>query len=245
MNITIAKNGQKIGPFDETQVADMLKSGMLASSDLGWTEGMNEWKPLSSFGQFQSSTTEPPPVPGYPASAPQETKMGVLPVISLVMGIISLFCIPLLLFHLPAPLILLAFPAIICGHIARRKLKKRCERKGMGMALGGVITGYIAVLGFVLVVAIPNLKGIMLSARVIEISTELAEADKYVRGEGFSENWDSVERAVTEYQKGIQIGDRHILVKALKQVSEEELSMAKESLVVRDGRLYLKKPSDP
>lgn len=63
MNITIAKNDQKIGPFDETQVADMLKSGMLATSDLGWAEGMNEWKPLSSFGQFQSSTTEPPPVP--------------------------------------------------------------------------------------------------------------------------------------------------------------------------------------
>jgi len=46
MEITIAKNGKTIGPFDENQVADMLKSGMLVLADLWWVEGMVEWKLL-------------------------------------------------------------------------------------------------------------------------------------------------------------------------------------------------------
>lgn len=64
-----------------------------------------------------------------------------LAVWSLVLGIASLvFCC------LPA-----AIPAIICGHLARSKIKQVPETvSGSGMALAGLITGYVSVVAFIL-----------------------------------------------------------------------------------------------
>ncbi|MEI8309299.1 MAG: DUF4339 domain-containing protein [Verrucomicrobiota bacterium] len=61
MQIHIHKNGQQPGPFPESRIAEMLKSGEAAESDLAWSEGMESWKPLSSFAQFH------PPLSGHPA----------------------------------------------------------------------------------------------------------------------------------------------------------------------------------
>jgi len=60
---------------------------------------------------------------------------------SLVLGIASLvFCC------LPA-----AIPAIICGHLARSRIKQLPEAvSGSGMAMAGLITGYVSVVAFIL-----------------------------------------------------------------------------------------------
>jgi len=47
-------------------------------------------------------------------------------------------------------------PAIVCGHIALRKIRKEAAVKGYGLALAGLIIGY-AVLGFSIVLTIPFL----------------------------------------------------------------------------------------
>lgn len=72
----------------------------------------------------------PPP---YPAPA---QKSG-LSIASLVLGILSLVCFSLLA----------GIPAIICGHVARAKIKKSGGRlTGAGMALAGLIMGYVSLL---------------------------------------------------------------------------------------------------
>ena len=49
MQIHVAKNGQKMGPYSEAQVREMLASGSIAGTDLGWHEGLADWVPLSSL----------------------------------------------------------------------------------------------------------------------------------------------------------------------------------------------------
>jgi uncharacterized RDD family membrane protein YckC len=60
MEIHIAKNGQRMGPYPEAQVREMLASGTIAGTDLAWHEGMADWKPVSSV----LGTASPAPAAG-------------------------------------------------------------------------------------------------------------------------------------------------------------------------------------
>ncbi len=48
MDCHIARNGQQLGIFAESEVQSGLASGQFLAGDLYWTEGMAEWQPLSS-----------------------------------------------------------------------------------------------------------------------------------------------------------------------------------------------------
>jgi len=95
---------------------------------------------------------EAPPVPTTPA----EPKNCGLAVWSLVLGILaivlSVVCI--------GPL--LGIPAVICGHMAYSRIKRSAGTLiGGGLALGGLITGYLSfalipVIGMLAAIAIPN-----------------------------------------------------------------------------------------
>jgi competence protein ComGC len=95
---------------------------------------------------------EPPPIPTNPA----EPKNCSLAVWSLVLGILavvlSVVCI--------GPLI--AIPAVICGHLAYSRVRRSAGAlSGEGLALGGLITGYLSfalipVIGMLAAIAIPN-----------------------------------------------------------------------------------------
>lgn len=39
------RDGQRLGPFEEERVREMLASGELRASDLVWCEGMTDWQP--------------------------------------------------------------------------------------------------------------------------------------------------------------------------------------------------------
>lgn len=68
-------NGEKVGPYYEEQIREMLSAGQLAPSELAWKEGMEEWQPCSTvFGAVNvaepqpaeeagSAAPEPPPLP--------------------------------------------------------------------------------------------------------------------------------------------------------------------------------------
>src|SRR5690348_1441616 len=93
--------------------------------------------------------TYPPPVPGIKNSG--------LAIWSLVLGILGL----VLLFGCIG--ILFAIPAVICGHMAYGRIKRSGGTLGGdGMAMAGLITGYITIgLGVFLIplmaaIAIPN-----------------------------------------------------------------------------------------
>jgi hypothetical protein len=133
MNITVHKNGQQLGPFTEFQIGDMLASGQLEPADLGWAEGMAEWKPLSTFPALQStSQSMPPPRPPTLAANKNEP----LAIWSLVLGIISIVGCGMLA----------GIPAVICGHIGMSRIKRNSYLGGKGLATAGLITGYLSIL---------------------------------------------------------------------------------------------------
>jgi len=82
--------------------------------------------------------TAPPPVP---AAAPEKNPLAVW---SLVMGILSLVCLS----------IITGIPAIITGHMAFSKSGRLLGKAGRGMALAGLILGYVSVASLPLVAAI-------------------------------------------------------------------------------------------
>jgi len=85
------------------------------------------------------------PPTSSPTTSPQTSKLAIW---SLVLGILGLACFS----------IFSGIPAIVCGHKARSKIKQSGGLlQGAGLALGGLITGYLSVVGFLIVcmVAVP------------------------------------------------------------------------------------------
>ena len=134
MEIFITQNNEKTGPFSPQEIQAGLASGKYQGSDLIWYQGIENWIPLSTAANIFNAN----PV-NQPAAQPANC---VLATVSLVLGISSfIFIIP-------------AIPAIVCGHIARSKIKKsHGQLQGSGMALAGIITGY-AVLALCVLIAL-------------------------------------------------------------------------------------------
>jgi hypothetical protein len=65
----------------------------------------------------------------------ESTKTSAAAIASLVLGILSLLCLG----------ILTGLPAIICGHISLSKQKKDAFLTGKGMAIAGLVTGYLGI----------------------------------------------------------------------------------------------------
>lgn len=61
MRYFIGKDGKQLGPFAEEQVRAKLVAGEVSHDDLGWHEGMPEWKPLRTL--FAASTFPAPETP--------------------------------------------------------------------------------------------------------------------------------------------------------------------------------------
>jgi competence protein ComGC len=90
----------------------------------------------------------PPPLPS--SSVPKTSAMAVW---SLVLGILSLTCFT----------IFSAIPAVICGHKALSRIKRSGGAlEGQGIAIGGLVTGYMGIalalliIPVLAIVAIPN-----------------------------------------------------------------------------------------
>ena len=57
MNIYVNRNNQTLGPYNETQVSEMIQSGALDSVDLCSVDG-SDWQPISDFVQTESGNVE-------------------------------------------------------------------------------------------------------------------------------------------------------------------------------------------
>ena len=58
----IARNGTVIGEYNSDTIQQLINDKTLFITDYGWTEGMNDWKPLNVLGYrlYISSTPSPP-----------------------------------------------------------------------------------------------------------------------------------------------------------------------------------------
>jgi type II secretory pathway pseudopilin PulG len=190
MNITIHKNGQQLGPYSEAQIEEMLRSGNLSHEDLAWSPGMAEWQPLSSFSIFRNKSDQfAPPISGI-ANTPSAVlkKNEPLTIWALVLGIISILGCSIGGF-------IAGIPAVICGHIGLSHIKRQPSLGGRGMAIAGLITGYLSILSLpiaiVAALALPAITGaldrgkatqMLSNMRLIHMAVQTAQNDGAVTG---------------------------------------------------------------
>jgi hypothetical protein len=160
MGYFIANDGAQQGPFE---LADLPAHGLRADS-LIWAEGMPDWQRAAEVPDIAAllsrSTTTSGPVRLQPLQnevLPYGTNQpsNGMAVASLVLGICA---IPMTCFHgigvIPGIL------AIVFGFIARARVKRGEAQFGAGMALAGIICGFVPIvlilvaLAFVLLIAI-------------------------------------------------------------------------------------------
>ncbi|RYD48958.1 MAG: DUF4190 domain-containing protein, partial [Verrucomicrobiaceae bacterium] len=136
-----------------------IAAGTYQLSDMAWYEGAAGWAPLSTIPGIGAS---------YPTVFPQTSGLAIT---SLVLGICSFFTIGFT-----------AIPAVICGHIARAKIKRSSgARTGGGLALAGLICGYF---GF-FIIFLSVLAGIS-APMVIRQRKKADQAEALQHARGFS-----------------------------------------------------------
>lgn len=90
-------------------------------------------------------------VPPLPSAAPKNSALAIA---SLVLGILGVICCS----------VITGVPAVICGHIARAKIKRDASLGGGSLALAGVILGYLSILIMVV--------GLVISWSTIKVGLE-------------------------------------------------------------------------
>jgi hypothetical protein len=158
MQIHIARNGQKMGPFPLEEVNRQLAAGTLSLTDLAWYEGAAGWAALSTVPGVSAGVAAAPAPAAASVSSPAMTaspsgpvvhaasapvaKTELLAILSLIFSVVGLFGFCCGLF------VVMAIAGVVCGHLAISKIKKNPELQGHGLAVAGVIVGYAAVAGW-------------------------------------------------------------------------------------------------
>jgi len=151
MQIHVARDGKQLGIFSLEEINRQLAAGTLNLSDQAWYEGAAGWAALSTVPGVSAAAApaSQPQISLAPAAvapmtlAPQR-KTEPLAIISLVLSGIAIcgFCCGLFL--------VAAVAGVVCGHLALSKIKANPELEGHGLAVSGMILGYIAI-GLVLI----------------------------------------------------------------------------------------------
>lgn len=173
-----AHGGEQKGPVPVSELQRLAESGEFdPSNDLVWHEGMDDWKPAGTIDELKqafspaaAASDTPPAAPAdvtpaapapqasapytaptaAPATTPGMPRTSGQAIASIICGLIGFFTCFVWCLALP-----LGVVGIIMGHIARAKIAKDPENlKGKGLALTGLISGYLSVLAAVIFLAI-------------------------------------------------------------------------------------------
>jgi hypothetical protein len=145
MQIHVARDGKQLGVFSLEEINRQLGAGTLSLSDQAWYEGAAGWAALSTVPGVSAAApgsapqVSPVPAPVAPMALGPQKKTEPLAIMALVFGVMGLlgFCCGLFLAA--------AVAGIVCGHLALSKIKANPELEGHGLALSGMIIGYVAV----------------------------------------------------------------------------------------------------
>jgi hypothetical protein len=146
--IYVVRGTEQAGPFTEAEIRAQLASGAITGDTMIWWEGLPEWSPLSRTPLGAPPTTVPA-APGAVAPTPGPatgSRTSTLAIVALVSGILGLICWP--------SAIVCGTAAIITGHLERKEIKRAPTVSGGGLALAGLILGYVAVAVFAVAIAI-------------------------------------------------------------------------------------------
>lgn len=132
-----AQNARQAGPVPQEELQRLLREQQIPRDAPVWRDGMPEWTPAHQVAELTEGLpagmlSQPPPGAPY-QQMPQTNAMAIT---SMILGICGLF----------VAWIFTAIPAVICGHIARRQIRESGGMQtGDGMALAGLITGYLVI----------------------------------------------------------------------------------------------------
>src|ERR1700745_3487868 len=59
--IHVNRGATSLGVFSEEEVREGLRTGRFAPTDIGWSEGMASWQPLSQFPELGGAAPGAPP----------------------------------------------------------------------------------------------------------------------------------------------------------------------------------------
>ena len=156
MQIHVARDGKELGVYSLEEVNRQLAAGTLKLSDQAWYEGAAGWAALSTVPGVSATTAaataapvSPSPMtapvtPIAPAAVVPARKTEQLAVLSIIFSGLGLFgfCCGLFL--------MAAVAGIVCGHIALSRIKANPELEGHGLAMAGLVIGYLAVAGWLI-----------------------------------------------------------------------------------------------
>lgn len=137
-------NGQQNGPFDEEGIRQAISAGRLTPYTMVWREGMAGWMPLMQVPELSGG----PAVPGYSGQAPSQYAVpyGAMPGATSGLAIASMVCGICCLFMCYFAGIC-GLAAVICGHMALGRISQSpVPVGGRGMAIAGLILGYLGIL---------------------------------------------------------------------------------------------------
>jgi len=150
MQFHVQHNGQQSGPHTLEEVRAQLANRTFQPTDLAWHEGLTGWQPLSAISELAGS---------FPQAVAAKTSG--LAIASLVLGILSMLLCGLTW-----------IPAVICGHMSLSRIKKSFGTlSGKGMAIAGLVTGYVSILLFIPLLAsmaIPASVGVIDKAKAAQ-----------------------------------------------------------------------------
>lgn len=131
------------GPVEENELRALIASGGIGPETLVWRDGMKEWAPLHSVPELQAgglvTPYQPPASPGYvPGYYQPPAPINGLAIASMVCGIVGIITC-----YFAG---LLGIPAVICGHMALSRINNSpVPVGGRGMAIAGLILGYVGI----------------------------------------------------------------------------------------------------
>ena len=119
MEIFVGKNDEQYGPFPIEKVNESIANGEFSLDDLGWYEGLGEWKPLRSIEGIVGATVVPTVVSNLPnnAGVPAEQVPS-----NLVWGILSTLCC-----CLPLGIVSIVYASKVEGYVIAGDIEKAKE----------------------------------------------------------------------------------------------------------------------
>lgn len=135
----IGSDGKEYGPVNLDQMRKWIAEGRINGQTRVQAAGATGFKAATEFPELGLAAATAPAPGGAPPALPAGGGEGgntSLAITSLVLGALSLVCFGFLT----------GIPAIICGHLARGRVRQNPrEYGGSGYALAGLIMGYVGV----------------------------------------------------------------------------------------------------